>query len=79
MRLIDADRLIEAITVNPLECPGCPEPEWAEEIVNLIDAMPTVDCINRQAAIDLLQFWSGGYSYIEVPTKAAIEEFGRLQ
>lgn len=59
MRLIDADRLIEAITINPVECPGCPEPEWAEDMVNLIDAMPSVqpeivrckDCVKHNKAI----------------------------
>lgn len=34
--------------------------------------------ISRQAAIDLLREWSGGYDYIETDTKSAIEDFNRL-
>ena len=69
-RLIDADALIESLLINPEECPGCPEPEWIEEFVNIIDLAPTVeipthgtdsnalnalDCIERTAAIDALE------------------------
>lgn len=36
------------------------------------------DLISRQAAIDLLQEWADGYSYIEVETNLAIKEFKEL-
>lgn len=39
---------------------------------------PMADLIDRQAAIDLLKRWSGGYSYIEYDTESAIYEFERL-
>ena len=43
MRLIDVDALIDSITINPEECPGCPEPEWIEDFVNLLDIAPVVE------------------------------------
>ena len=36
------------------------------------------DLINRQAAIELLLKWADGYSYIEIPTNAAVEQFKKL-
>ena len=36
------------------------------------------DLIYRQAAIELLLKWADGYSYIETPTDAAVEEFRKL-
>ena len=36
------------------------------------------DVINRRAAIELLNRWSDGYEYIEIPTKDAFEAFMRL-
>lgn len=38
----------------------------------------TDDPISRQAAIDLLKDWSGGYNYIEIETEAAIKYFQQL-
>lgn len=52
MRLIDADALIESLSINPEDCPGCPEPEWLEELACVLALAPTVDAIDRQAAID---------------------------
>lgn len=43
MRLIDADALIDSLTINPERCPGCPEMEGLEEFVNLLDSAPTAD------------------------------------
>lgn len=43
MRLIDADALINSLTINPEECPGCPEPEWIEAFIDLLDIAPTVE------------------------------------
>lgn len=37
-----------------------------------------MDLIERQAAIDLLRKWSGGYAYIETPTENAVKEFEAL-
>lgn len=36
------------------------------------------DLISRQAAIDLLEKWSGGYDYIETEKESAIKEFQKL-
>lgn len=36
------------------------------------------DLISRQSVIDLLKYWSGGYSYIEKPTDGAIEDIESL-
>ena len=33
----------ESITINPEECPGCPEPEWIEEFVDLLDIAPVIE------------------------------------
>lgn len=54
MRLIDADALIESLSINPEDCPGCPEPEWLEELACVLALAPTVDAIDRQAAIGAL-------------------------
>lgn len=36
-KLIDADALIDALSINPEMCPGCPEPEWLQELSDLFD------------------------------------------
>ena len=36
-KLIDADALMEALSINPEMCPGCPEPEWLQELSDLFD------------------------------------------
>lgn len=41
-RLIDADALIKSLMVDPMECPGCPEPEHLEEFIELLKNAPTV-------------------------------------
>lgn len=43
MRLIDADALMESLTVDPIGCMGCPEPEFLEELSDILDCAPTVD------------------------------------
>lgn len=35
-KLIDADEIIAALTVDPYDCIGCPEPEFMQDIVNLL-------------------------------------------
>ena len=48
----------------------------------VVDSMPAVqsdnDAISRQAVIDLLKNWAGGYDYIETETAAAIKEVQQL-
>lgn len=41
-KLVDADALIESLSVNPLECPGCPEPEYLEDVITLLETAPEV-------------------------------------
>lgn len=43
MKLVDADALIEQLTINPEECPGCPEPEWLEDFIDMLDSAQEVD------------------------------------
>lgn len=43
MRLIDADALIESLSIYPEDCPGCPEPEWLEELACVLALAPTVE------------------------------------
>lgn len=49
MRLIDADALIESLSINPEECPGCPEPEWLEQFADILDSAETVEVKNENA------------------------------
>ena len=44
-RLIDADALLDALEVDPIECPGCPEPEFLPEIRALLEEAPPVDAV----------------------------------
>lgn len=44
MKLIDTDKLIEELTVDPVECPGCPEPEWLGELIQILEEEPSVGC-----------------------------------
>lgn len=41
-RLIDADALIRSLQVDPVECPGCPEPEYLGEFEELLKGAPTI-------------------------------------
>lgn len=41
-RLIDADALIKSLEVDPVECPGCPEPEYLKEFIELLAEAPTI-------------------------------------
>lgn len=47
VRLIDADALIKSLTINPTECMGCPEPEWINEFIQVLNTAPSVliNCI----------------------------------
>ena len=54
MRLIDADALIDSLKVDPIECCGCPEPEWLEQFIDILNNAPTyeveyrIKCENMQ-------------------------------
>lgn len=43
MKLIDADKLIEELSIDPAECPGCPEPEWLETFIQILEEAPEVE------------------------------------
>ena len=45
MRLIDADAFIAELTIDPIECPGCPEPEFLDEFLALVASAPTADAV----------------------------------
>ena len=66
-KLIDATELIQQLSVDPVKCPGCPEPEFLPELIDVLEAAPAVDVygmngwckeipggdlISRTAAID---------------------------
>ena len=42
MRLIDADALVDTLSVDPIGCAGCPEPEFMDELIDILDTAPTV-------------------------------------
>lgn len=44
-KYIDADALLESLSVDPIECPGCPEPELLPELRALIEEAPSADVI----------------------------------
>lgn len=44
-KLIDADALIHGLRVDPAECPGCPEPEFLDDIISLLEEAPAVDAV----------------------------------
>ena len=41
-RLIDADALIESLLVDPVACPGCPEPEDLESLILMLESTATL-------------------------------------
>ena len=43
MRLIDADAVIDGLAVNQSECAGCPEPEWIDEMIRVLEEAPTIN------------------------------------
>lgn len=45
MRLIDADVLINSLLIDPIACMGCPEPEFMQELSDILDTAPTFDLI----------------------------------
>lgn len=44
-KLIDADVLIQGFMVDPLDCPGCPEPEFLDDLIEILKAATPVDAI----------------------------------
>ena len=63
MRLINADKVLESVAVDPFACPGCPEPEELAFATTLIDAAEkaTVDEL-KEAAKEM------GYKLIPMPS-----------
>ena len=55
MRLIDADALVDALSVDPIGCAGCPEPEFMGELIDILDTAPTVDAIPRNEVIEAVE------------------------
>ena len=55
MRLIDADALVNALSVDTIGCAGCPEPEFMEELLDILDTAPTVDAIPKNEAIEAVE------------------------
>lgn len=45
MRLIDADALVDTLSVDPIGCAGCPEPEFMDELIDILDTAPTVKAV----------------------------------
>lgn len=37
MKLVDADEIIKDLSVDPVECPGCPEPECLETFIQILE------------------------------------------
>lgn len=44
-KLIDADALIQNLSVDPGECPGCPEPEFLNDLIEILKAAPVIDAV----------------------------------
>ena len=47
MKLIDADKLIAELKVDPVECPGCPEPEFLPELIQILENAEAVGSDSR--------------------------------
>lgn len=43
MKLVDVDELIKSLTVNQLDCPGCPEPEFLPELIEILKEAPEAE------------------------------------
>ena len=39
MKLIDCEELMETLAIDMETCPGCPEPEWLQELSDIFDTM----------------------------------------
>jgi len=44
-KLIDADALIQSLMIDPVECPGCPEPEFLSDLIEVLKTAPPVDAV----------------------------------
>lgn len=53
MKLVDADKLIKELSVDPVECPGCPEPEWLGEFVRILEEAEEVKDARGFLALDM--------------------------
>lgn len=46
-KFIDADALIERLSVDPVSCPGCPEPEFLPELIEILKQAQAADVVPR--------------------------------
>lgn len=44
-KYIDCTELIESLLVDPVECPGCPEPESLPDLIAILADAPAADVI----------------------------------
>ncbi len=44
-KYVNADRLISSLEIDPFECPGCPEPEYLPELIELLRQAPAADVV----------------------------------
>ena len=65
MRLIDADALMESLAVDPIACMGCPEPEFLEELSDILDCAPTVETKEIHYYDDKENCWKAGKIIVE--------------
>ena len=39
---VNASEIIRSLTVDPIECPGCPAPEFLQDIINILEEAPGI-------------------------------------
>ena len=82
MKFIDADALIEQLSVNQVDCPGYPEPEFLPELIEVLRQAPSVqsvtDCISRKAAILQLSHNKCGNEEWDIAVQHDIETIKQL-
>lgn len=44
-KYVDVEELANSLLIDPFECPGCPEPEELEDVLDWLDAAPAADVI----------------------------------
>lgn len=64
-RLIDADALMDSLSVDPIGCMGCPEPEFMEELSDIIDCAPTIETKEIKYYDEDEQVWKIGSVVVE--------------
>ena len=76
--MTNADKFKGIFGLYATEIWAKPEKEFLEWLNEDVPETNVGDMISRQSAIELLNRWSDGYKYIEIPTKDAFEAFMRL-